>query len=418
MELNKSNIKKLILIIFSTIIFTFLLFNFDKVMAVFLWIIRLLMPFIIGFCAAFIINVPMRAFERILFKNKNSRLYRFKRPVCIILTLLCIIAVLTFVITMLIPEVSDTIVVVGEKIPNLVKNIQERATGLQDDYPKIVEWINNIDVNWDDLTEKVFNVVKNGGTSILSSTFSIATSVVGGIIDFVVGIFFAIYILAQKENLERQTKGLIYAVMKEKVADKLIKICGMADQTFSNFISGQCLEACILGLMFFVSMSLLKIPYALTVSITITITALIPVFGSFLGCGIGAFLILVDNPHKVIVFLILFIILQQIEGNLIYPHVVGGSVGLPSIWVLVAVVVGGDLMGIIGMLIFVPITSVAYAIVKEYVLQILQAKKIAPEKYGGNIDIPEEKFREKRRRKLKRVDKKADKSKPLSDKNN
>ena len=383
MDLNKSNVKKILLIIFSSIVFTFLVFNFGRCREAVLWVIRLLMPFIIGFCAAFIINVPMRGFEKILFKNTGSRWYRFKRPVSIILSLLCIIAVITFVITMLVPEVSSTIVVVGEKLPDMVKSIQTKATALQDDYPNVVEWINNIEVDWDNITDTIFNAVKNGGTSLLSSTFSIATSVVGGIIDFVVGIFFAIYILADKEDLEKQTKGLIYAAINEKAADKVIETFRMADVTFSRFISGQCLEACILGLMFFISMSLLSIPYALTVSITITITALIPVFGSFLGCGIGAFLILVDDPHKVIVFLILFIVLQQIEGNLIYPHVVGGSVGLPSIWVLVAVVVGGDLMGIIGMLIFVPITSVVYALVKEYVIKELREKKVAPTKYGG-----------------------------------
>lgn len=383
MELNKSNIKKIILIIFISLVFTFLLFNFSKVTESLLWIVRILMPFIIGFCMAFIINVPMRGFEKILFKNKNGRFYRFKRPVCLVLTLLCIAAILTFVITMVVPEVRDTIIAVKDKIPGLIDKLKDGASEFQDDYPRIVEWINGIEVNWDEISDKIFNVIKNGGSSFVSSTFSIASSVIGTIVDVVIGFVFAIYILMQKEKLEKQTKGLVYAVMSEKAADRLINTCGMADKTFSSFISGQCLEACILGLMFFISMSILRIPYALTVSITITIASLIPIFGAFIGCFIGAFLILVDSPQKVIIFIIMFIVLQQLEGNLIYPHVVGSSVGLPSIWVLVAVTIGGDLMGVIGMLIFVPLTSVIYALVKEYVIKELKIRKVPPEKYRG-----------------------------------
>jgi predicted PurR-regulated permease PerM len=193
--------------------------------------------------------------------------------------------------------------------------------------------------------------------------------------------------LAQKENLEKQCKGLLYAFVKEKTADRIIRACGMADQTFSNFITGQCLEACILGFMFFIAMHIFSIPYALTISVTIAVTALIPVFGAFVGCGVGAFLILVEDPKKVIVFLILFIVLQQIEGNLIYPHVVGGSVGLPSIWVLAAVVLGGNVMGVIGMLVFVPLFSVIYALLKEFVLVRLKERNIPWSKYGEKMPI-------------------------------
>jgi predicted PurR-regulated permease PerM len=329
----------------------------------------------------------MKGFENVLFKNETGRFYKYRRPVCIVLSLLCVVAIVTFVITMLVPEISATINSIGEKFPETVDSIKKWAISLTGDYPGLVERITDINVDWDNITGDVIAMVKNGGGSLLSSTFSIASSVVSGVIDFVVGIFFAIYILAQKENLEKQCKGLLYSFVKEKTADRIIRACGMADQTFSNFITGQCLEACILGFMFFIAMNIFSIPYALTISVTIAVTALIPVFGAFVGCGVGAFLILVEDPKKVIVFLILFIVLQQIEGNLIYPHVVGGSVGLPSIWVLAAVVLGGNVMGVIGMLVFVPLFSVIYALLKEFVLVRLKERNIPWSKYGEKMSI-------------------------------
>jgi predicted PurR-regulated permease PerM len=386
-DLNKSNIKKIMLMVCGAILFTFILFNFGKLMAVGKWILTLLMPFFIGFAIAFIINVPMKGFENVLFKNETGRFYKYRRPVCIVLSLLCVVAIVTFVITMLVPEISATINSIGEKFPETVDSIKKWAISLTGDYPGLVERITDINVDWDNITGDVIAMVKNGGGSLLSSTFSFASSVVSGVIDFVVGIFFAIYILAQKENLEKQCKGLLYAFVKEKTADRIIRACGMADQTFSNFITGQCLEACILGFMFFIAMHIFSIPYALTISVTIAVTALIPVFGAFVGCGVGAFLILVEDPKKVIVFLILFIVLQQIEGNLIYPHVVGGSVGLPSIWVLAAVVLGGNVMGVIGMLVFVPLFSVIYALLKEFVLVRLKERNIPWSKYGEKMPI-------------------------------
>lgn len=399
MEFNRKTYRKLVFTICGIILFTYVLFRFENCIAALKWVLSLLMPFIIGFAIAFIINVPMKAFENVLFKNESGRFHKFRRPVCLVLSLFCVVIVLTFVITRLIPEISDTMSVIGEKFPGFMERVKDRAQGLSKDYPEIAKRIMEIDIDWDSMLDTVFDMMRNGGSSLVSSTFSFATSLVSAVIDIAVGIFFAIYILMQKETLKRQCKGLLYTFFKESAADKMIKTCAMADVTFTNFISGQCLEACILGLMFFVSMSLFHIPYALTVSITIAVTALIPVFGSFVGCGIGTFLILVDDPKKVIVFLILFIVLQQIEGNLIYPHVVGGSVGLPSIWVLAAVIVGGNLMGIVGMLIFVPIFSVAYALIKEYVINTLKEKKIAKEKYCDAYDIPDRTWKSRSKRK-------------------
>lgn len=411
MDLNKNNTKKILFITFVTILFAYILFNFTKVMSMFKWIVGLIMPFIIGFAIAFILNVPMKGLENVLFKNPDSKLYKLKRPVCLILSIICIVLVVTFAITMVIPEFGTTINTIGEKFPEAMEKLKNWAVDLSKDYPDVVDKIMGIDVNWDKLVDEVIALVKNGGSSILSSTFSIASSFVGVIVDIVVGIFFAIYILSQKEVLKKQTKGILYAFFHEKTADKIIEICAMSDKTFSNFISGQCLEACILGLMFFITMSIFKIPFALVVSIMIALTALIPVFGAFIGCGVGAFLILVDDPKKVIVFLIMFIVLQQIEGNLVYPHVVGGSVGLPSIWVLVAVILGGNLMGIFGMLVFVPLFSVLYAFLEELVIARIREKGIPWQKYNLACTVPD---RRKKREKKKKHKTAADKGKKES----
>ena len=389
MNWNKKDTIRILLILCGVVLFTYVLFNFDKVSSLFSWLVNILMPFVIGFAIAFVVNVPMKGLEKVLFKNENSRLYRFKRPACLILSFLCIIAVFTFAITMIIPEMSKTITAFADKLPDAMDDIQRKAIKLMKDQPEIVDKIKSININWDSVISNVVGIVKNGGSSVLSSTFSIASSVVGGFVDVLVGIFFACYILAQKETLEKQVKGILYAVFKEDKADRFIQTCVLADRTFSKFISGQCLEACILGLMFFITMTIFRIPYALTVSIIIAVFALIPVIGAFVGCFAGAIMILVENPKQAIIFLIIFIVLQQIEGNFIYPHVVGGSVGLPSIWVLVAVMLGGDLMGILGMLIFVPLFSVLYAMSEEYVVKNLREKGISWKKYNLACSIPE-----------------------------
>ncbi len=199
--------------------------------------------------------------------------------------------------------------------------------------------------------------------------------VINGVMTFFIGFVFAIYILIQKETLGRQCIKVMNAFFPKKVVDKIYNVCSLSHKTFSKFITGQCLEALILGMMFFVSMTIFRLPYALLVGVLIAFTALIPMIGAFIGCAVGAFLILMVNPMQAVFFIILFLVLQQIEGNLIYPHVVGNSVGLPSMWVLFAVTVGGKLMGIVGMLVFIPLMSVLYTLFRELVNKRSQLSK-------------------------------------------
>ena len=215
---------------------------------------------------------------------------------------------------------------------------------------------------------------QNGAGNVLNSTMSAIGSIVSGVATFVIAFVFACYVLLQKEKLSVQVRKVMYAFLPEKKVEWCLEVCSLAAKSFSSFLTGQCVEALILGMMFFIAMSIFSMPYALLVGVLIAFTALIPIFGAFIGCIVGAFLILMVAPVKALIFVIMFLVLQQIEGNLIYPKVVGSSVGLPSIWVLAAVTIGGSLMGVVGMLIFIPITSVVYTLFRASVYKKLKSK--------------------------------------------
>ena len=228
----------------------------------------------------------------------------------------------------------------------------------------------------DKMIQGGIDFLRNGAGSVLNTTFAAAKSIVSGLTTFFISAVFACYILLQKKKLTVQIQKVLYAFLPEKKVSTVLDICSLTYRTFSNFLTGQCMEAVILGTMFFISMSILRMPYALLIGVLIAFTALIPIFGAFIGCVIGTFLILMVNPMQAIGFIVLFLVLQQVEGNLIYPHVVGGSVGLPSMWVLVAVSLGGSLMGLVGMLIFIPMVSVIYTLFRGYVYERLRKKNI------------------------------------------
>ena len=264
---------------------------------------------------------------------------------------------------------------------------------LENDSFKLLELKLNLEGNMADKIQNAYETSKNIYDDVLTqrNIFSklyiklfwsgtddndIARKVLAYIPDDFSGNSFACYILFQKERLYIQVRKVIFAFISRQKAEAFLKICSLTYRTFANFLAGQCLEAIILGSMFVVTLSILKMPYALLIGILIAFTALIPIFGAFIGCAVGVFLIFMVSPKQAVLFIIIFLLLQQIEGNLIYPHVVGGSVGLPSIWVLAAVTIGGNLMGIVGMLIFIPTVSVFYTIFREYVYLRLKKQNI------------------------------------------
>jgi len=239
----------------------------------------------------------------------------------------------------------------------------------------------SLEINWSKISEEAVKLIQSAGTGILSSTLTIVSGIANAIITFFVGFTFSIYVLFQKEKLSIQAKKVLYAFFSAKIADKVLRISKLTAETFEHFLSGQCVEAMILGTMFFITMSIFRLPYALLVGVMIAVTALIPVFGAFIGLVLGAFLIVMVNPMQAVGFIVLFFVLQQLEGNFIYPYVVGGSVGLPSIWVLAAVTIGGSLFGILGMFLFIPVCSVLYILFREYIHTRLVKKGVLETKW-------------------------------------
>jgi len=333
--------------------------------------IAMLSPFLVGGSIAFVLKLPMNFIEKKIFKRwKSEKTAGLKRGVSILLSILFVILILAFVVLMVVPRLIQTLMELRTVGPAFFNRVVAMLEELVVKYPELNDYISaleNISVNWNSIIGHITNFLRDGVTNLLSATVGLVGSIATLVFDGVIAFVFAIYILTGKENLSRQVKKLLKAYLSEKWYQRTIKVFSLCDHNFARFISGQCLEAIILGSMFVVTMSILRMPYALLVGVLIAFTALIPIVGAFIGCAVGAFLILLTSPMKAIGFIVLFLLLQQIEGNLIYPKVVGNQVGLPAIWVLLAVSVGGSMFGVVGMLIFIPLMSTFYTLLKENV---------------------------------------------------
>lgn len=335
--------------------------------------IRIFKPFIYGGIIAFILNILLKVYETKVFKRWTGKSARtLKRPICILLSIITVLLIITLVIIAVIPQLAKTTTELGNKIPLFVEGVILKLEQLSVEYPGLRQQImqlENIEVKWETIIPNFVDFMKNGVGNMLFSTLystvSVASSIIGGVVNFTIGIIFALYILIQKEKLSDQGKRILSAYLPTKVSTVIREVLSRLYSNFTNFICGQCLEAVILGTLFIITMTIFKMPYAITIGALIAFTALIPIVGAFIGCIVGAFMILINSPTQALLFVILFLILQQIEGNLIYPKVVGNSVGLPSIWVLVAVSLGGSLFGIPGMLFFIPIVSTVYSLLRD-----------------------------------------------------
>ncbi len=371
MKYSKERIRQIRWLMIFAALLVLLVMNYHLVIGGIGVGIGMLTPFLIGGVIAFIVNLPMRAIENRLFKKWNGKVAaKLKRPVSMVLALLFLVLVLALVFGTVLPQLGKTITELGKKIPPFFDKVLEQLMLLSAQYPDLyaeLAQLDKLELNWEGIFTSVFSFLKMGLGSMLSSTIGVASSILGGLMNGVISLIFAIYLLAQKEILAGQCKHLITAYASEKWAERIIRVLSLANRNFANFVSGQCLEAVILGTLFVIAMTIFKMPYALLVGVLIAFTALIPVVGAFIGCAVGAFLIFIEDPILAIWFVVMFLIIQQIEGNLIYPRVVGNSVGLPSIWILVAVSLGGSMFGIAGMLLFIPLLSTAYTLLRENV---------------------------------------------------
>lgn len=386
MEWNKESIKSLLLVVCGGVAFYCALQNLPAVLKACGWVLGILTPFLLGGAIAFILNVPMRAIERHLFPG-SRRGNALRRPLALVLTLLAVIGVLGLAGGVIGPGIKDAVKSIVSQVPDALNRLEAQLMGLEQYWPQIQDVVESLAIDWKSLSQKAIGLAQAWGGSLLSSGGGLIGGVVSGVSTFVIALIFSFYILLQKERLARQGRQVLYALLPLEAADRALEVLGLTNRTFSSFLSGQCLEACILGTMFVVAMSIFRMPYALLVGVLIALTALIPIVGAFIGCGVGALLIAVTDPWKALMFVVLFLVLQQIEGNLIYPHVVGSSVGLPSIWVLAAVTLGGKLMGVAGMLFFIPLCSVLYALFRDFVKSRLAEKKVPAQRWR---DLPGE----------------------------
>lgn len=366
MNENKLNYRKILEIVILGIICYWGLNHYEMIFKFISKLISVIMPFILGFIIAFILNVLMIRVEKVLNKFFTTNKFQIiKRIASIILSILILLGVLLLVVKLVIPEISNAIKLIAASLPEVFETLEKWSKGDSGISLQLKSFFDTVDVQ--SLTSEFSEFAKIGFTGVLGSTVDILSMFVNGIFNIIVGFVFAIYILMSKETLKRQTRKLLSTCLPPKITNKIIEIATISRTTFTNFIIGQTIEAIILGSLCALGMKIFGFPYAPMVGTLVGITAFIPIIGAFIGGGIGAFMIMTVDPMQALLFIIYLVILQQIEGDLIYPRVVGSSVGLPSIWVLFAVTVGGGLWGIVGVLFSVPTLSVIYLLLKEYI---------------------------------------------------
>ena len=418
MKIDKKTIYRIFLCVLGCIAFYWLLHETDRVGKVLEYVGNIFSPFILGGVFAFILNVPMHAIET---KLKFIKQEKPKRVAAILLTLVAIVLVIAGIIRLIIPQITNTVTLLISQMPEFFERVETSVMDFLEERPELSRWVlENIDLqqmDWNSILEKVGGWISNGASAIVSGAISALSNIFGAAFNFVLSVVFAFYCLACKETLARQGRRLLYALVKEKNADAIIRVLRMTNSAFSNFITGQCLEALILGLMFVPAMAVFRMPYIPLICVLISITALVPLVGAFVGCILGAFFILVANPMLAVVFVIMFLVIQQIEGNLIYPRVVGESIGLPGMWVLLAVAVGGGTFGVGGMFLMVPLSSVLYTLLREFAHKRLAEKQIDPEKLEAQPPELQSHFKMKRqKRKEKRVERRTERKEKRANK--
>lgn len=362
----------MILIAFAIVLFV----GVTKIRAIFELVIniaKLILPIIIGLIIAFVLNVPMKSFERLLYWSfpKSKKLpRRVIYIICLILTLICVCLVLTLVATLAVPEIVDSVKsiynILKDKIPELVKYLEKHDI----DATSVSAWFSSIDIN------SLIDKIGSGAESVLGSVISFASNTVAGVASVIFALVISLYVLVSKDTVSRQTKKLLYTFTKKDIADKLCDVANLSNRIFSQYLSGQCIEACILGLLITISFAIFRLPYAGLIGILTGISAFVPYVGAFAACFIGAFLILLVSPMQALVSIIIFCVIQFVETQFIYPHVVGGSVGLSPLLTLLAALVGGNVMGLFGIIFFIPLTAVIYTLLRGYVNKKLAEKRI------------------------------------------
>lgn len=371
MELNKKTMQRIMLLIAFAVLLFWGLYNISAVTKVLGKLLDLLSPLLLGICIAFVLNLMMAALERLwdraLAKWDSRWSRKLKRPVCLTLTMVLFIGIIFAIFFILIPRLEEAGSTLVANIPAYVAQIQAWWENLSAFGAGHGVTLPELSLDADSVKNTITGFLQEKGDSVVNTTVNITASIVGALVNFLLALVFSLYLLAQKETLLAQSRRLLRRSLPQKAADRLLRLLSLSNNAFSSFVTGQVTEAFILGTLCCLGMLILRLPYALPVSVIIAALSLIPIFGAWIGAATGAFLIVFQSPIKALTFLIFLLILQQVEGNLIYPKVVGKSVGLPGLWVLAAVTLGGGAFGVLGMLLGVPVCSIVYSLVQEFI---------------------------------------------------
>ncbi len=359
----KKNFELLLLVLFSALII-YSVFNHEVILSMLSGIYAMLSPVITGLAIAFVLNIPLKFIEGrlLVFMDRSDKLRKKKRLFSILLTFLATIAFFIFIVAIIIPDINTSIELLNERAPIYANQVIELVNSLIEEY-NLEETLINIGIDWQSIISTGADIATGFLTAIIGEIGNISASVINTVISTII----AIYLLADKENLIANLKLTIKAFTPSKISSKLFEVFTFSNTIFTNFVTGQILEAAILGTLVFIGMMIFSFPFPLLVSVVIGLTALVPIFGAYIGAFFGAFIILLVSPLQALWFIIFVTIVQQIEGNVIYPRVVGTSIGLPALWVITSIMIFSYLFGIPGILLGVPVTSVFYSLFREYV---------------------------------------------------
>ena len=371
MELNKKNIKRILLLVACSIILYWALNNLSTLGKLLGSFFSLFSPLLIGAGIAYVMNLLLKAIERLwdMALKKAPELWRvkLKRPICLTATILLFLGIIFAIFFILIPRLEEAGSTLSANVPGYITQIQNWWGSLVDFAAGHGVTLPELSMNVEDATKFISKILSSDSSNVVNTTIDITTSILGALVNILLALVFSVYMLAQKETLISQSRRLLLAALPRKAGQRTMHILKLTNNAFSSFVTGQVTGALILGSLGCLGMLVLRLPDALPVSVIISFTSLIPIFGAWIGAATGAFLIVFVSPIKALTFLIFLLILQQVEGNLIYPKVVGKSVGLPGLWVLAAVTIGGGIFGMLGMLLGVPICSVIYALVQDFI---------------------------------------------------
>lgn len=393
MKLDKKTVTTLALLVAGGVILSWLLNHLEIVGTVLATAWGLIFPFVLGFVLAFLLNLPMCFVEKWVFRGRGGR---WRRPASFGLTLVLVLAVLGLVVWLVIPQLVATVRMLGQEMPGYIKSAEVAIKPYLDYLPMLEEWVKALNLDWAKLMNQLSELLQSGAGNFLTGAVGVATSIISGTVSFFIGLVFAVYLLLSKEKLTAQFQGLLMAYIPQKRYEKLLDVAQLTYRTYAGFVSGQFTESMLCVFIYSAALAIGGFDYAMLIGVVIGFSSLIPIVGGFIGCIVGAFLLLISMGFwRALAFVILYIVLQQIESNTLYPMVVGNSVGLPPIWILVAVTVGGGLAGIIGILFFIPLFSVVYTLLHRDARARLEAKGIPSP--VSQIPVPPPKKKRSRR---------------------